>query len=220
LKDGKCGIKNAAALFLVPKSAPWTMDWIRDAVSFSEKAQPGNSFPKICFIADPKRVWQLGNDVSLEELREKCQVLSLRSWDDSALRYWFEESQYSGIDKKQRESVSTFTSNWPKFLYQLASDKSGSLSWEERIELFAEDLNAGRDRYRTWFGIDELDPVVISVLTNLSILGNSSEEELAQLEEQSKTQIKTVLQWAELLHWCTQSERDLWQINPMVAKLL
>ena len=220
--------KDGTTLIVVSSQCNWSETWVNEAIQKVTRLKKEDSFMRVVFIADPQKAWELVNQnpTRLDWLEERA--IPLKTWHDSALRHWLEDSNFPS-DQKIREKITAVTGNWSTLLqdfYRLS--QSDPLRWEDSLQKLEERLDdPGRARdLAQLMGFDGSQPLRERVLRDLAILEKASAEDLSTIVEgASTTMVNRILHWARLLSLASSVRKkddgkDYWSVDPMVKSLL
>jgi hypothetical protein len=176
-------------------------------------------------MADPPTAWQWlthNNQPILTTASDCPTTISLRPWDDIALRYWLDEGGFAS-DRPSRERISQTTGNWPLLLDRFFRPvQSDQVHWEQRLnELDAKMRNQElKNEVAEALGLNIGEPR--AVLQALAILDTAATvEELAGITDGvSEDTVQQSLRWAELLSLVKPTSGSRWQLDRLVHRLL
>ena len=221
--------KNGTTLVVISSQCDWSETWVNEAIQKVTRLKKDDSFMRVVFIADPKKAWQLvsQNSTELGWLEERA--IPLKTWHDSALRHWLEDSNFPS-DQKIREKIKAVTGNWSTLLqkfYQLS--QPNPLHWEDSLQKLKEQLDdPGRAReLAQLMGFDGSQPQREQVLQVLAVWGEASAEDLINIigEGTSTKLVNQILSWADLLSLASplgkkDDGKDYWSLDPAVRRIL
>jgi len=208
-------------LLLVTPTCAWNEEWVEEAMQKTQKLISKTSFVRIVFMAHPQIVWQLISH--LDTLAAKgIATISLKPWDDAALRQWLEDCGFLS-DKKIRENITEVTGNWPILLQRFyQSSKSDPHRWEQDLQKLNDSLSdrkaAAEIEHR--FGLDL--PVPQKVLRDLVIVNDATTAEglVGVMDHITLETVNQSLRWADLLNLVIPTGNGCWRVNPVVGRVL
>jgi len=221
--------KNGTTLVVISSQCDWSETWVNEAIQKVTRLKKDDSFMRVVFIADPKKAWQLVSQDSTKLGWLEERVIPLKTWHDSALRHWLEDSNFPS-NQKIREKIKAVTGNWSTLLqkfYQLS--QSNPLHWEDSLQKLKEQLDdPGRAReLAQLMGFDGSQPQREQVLQVLAVWGEASAEDLIDIigEGTSTNLVNQILRWADLLSLASplgkkDDGKDYWSLDPVVRRIL
>lgn len=220
--------KDGTTLIVVSSQCNWSETWVNEAIQKVTRLKKEDSFMRVVFIAAPQKAWELvsQNPTRLDWLEELA--IPLKTWHDSALRHWLEDSNFPS-DQKIREKITAVTGNWSTLLqdfYRLS--QSDPLHWEDSLQKLKERLDdLGRARELSQLmGFDGSQPLQEQVLHGLAVLEEASAEDLSTIVEgASSTMVNQILHWADLLSLASpvgkkDDGKNYWSVDPVVKSIL
>jgi RNA polymerase sigma factor (RpoD-like family) len=219
--------KDGTTLIVVSSQCNWSETWVNEAIQKVTRLKKDDSFMRVVFIANPQKAWELVNQnpTRLDWLEERA--MPLKTWHDSALRHWLEDSNFPS-DQKIREKITAVTGNWSTLLqdfYRLS--QSDPLHWEDSLQNLKERLDDPR-RARELvqlMGFDNSQPLRERVLRDLAVLEEASAEDLMTIiEDVSTTMVNQIFRWADLLSLASpigkkSDGKDYWSVDPVVKSI-
>jgi hypothetical protein len=105
------------SIIIVPPELPWDETWVAFAHAKISAFTSKEAFLTVLFIADSHRT--AATIQGLEGAREQgVREITLRPWDDAAVRQWLEDQGVSG-ENGTRKLIRQATGNWPELLMRL-----------------------------------------------------------------------------------------------------
>lgn len=215
--------RDGTTLFYVPATAPWSTAWLEEAARFTKRLRAHTAFVRVAFVANPRTTWQLlaETDGAFDTLQEQgVTTLSLKPWHDTALRQWLEDSGFGPRDSAGRQRIAKVTGNWPLLLYEFYRFAQPRLrNWEAALDHLATTLEQPETHtklYAAW-GLQQAEhQTILKALCDW----RDVHDVLEMLGDYPPALVHKVLQWADLLHLAHAVQRDQWQVDPLVARLL
>lgn len=217
--------RNGTTLLLISAACPWSEGWITDALKSLNKRTHKSAFVRIAFMADPPTTWQWlsGNNRSHLSLNsDQPTTLSLRPWDETALRYWLDDGGFTS-DRAAREKICSVTGNWPLLLrrfYQCA--QSDQVHWAQHLHELGKSLRdqAVINEIAAALGLNLGEPR--AVLQAMAILDTAATTvELSGIVDGiSEDAVRQSLRWAELLSLVRPIGGSRWQLDGLASRLL
>ncbi len=220
--------RESSHVFLVSPACPWSDTWIDDAFEQLRALRSNNSWVRVAFIADPATSWRLlqQNNVGISDpLHRAASLLTLRPWDDAAVRQWLEELGFNLPTQSERQRLRAVTGYWPFLLgrfydathrdkqyWQQALDEieqqmetvDFQLMLAEQFELPA---NPALEKLRTIALLSGDEPIAIDMLISI-------------LEQESPEQVRLSLRWAALLGFVIPVGNNQLRLDPIVRRAL
>ncbi len=219
--------KNETVLITVPPDLEWNKQKVADIIDKMTDRGTAKPFLRVLFIADPKLSWELVSDgVDIVDwLPSKgVSVLSLRPWQDGALRQCFEDCGFGPSDRENRNLVTSVTGNWPVLLYDFLGRLKSNSDQENWKDILTElDKLIDSPEYACQlikkFGIIKEEQR--KILDTLIILEEAGLEELeVVIEDLPRHLVQQCLQWAEMLNFGIRKKDGLWIVDGLVARIL
>jgi hypothetical protein len=230
--------QGGTTILLVPASCLWDKQWIESALARIQKFTSKDKFAHVVFIADPKRTWDLVQELEdlLYPVPERVKLFSLKPWHDAALRQWLEDCEVVMTDGKlEREKIAKITGSWHsllnRFFGYLRENKYRLETAFAQLEHLFTNMSLVQEIAYS-FGIDEVADDRRRVLSafadiekqeNGSISENDLIEWLDVIDENfqgNQMDIERVLRWAELLSLVEEKTPGYWEVNPTVSRIL
>ena len=209
-----------------------TTGWDADTVRLAAK-QVGNltsklSLVRCLFVADPAAAWNLAAsapDTQKLLTESNVQLLSLKPWDESALRQWLADAGFSPNEPEVNRIIE-LTGCWPFELMKLAALAPSTVEQWPRI---VEELTAwqrspqGLESACNDFGFSAC-PKAMSVLADLAEFQGDesgvSAENLLDVTDEQETLVMQTLRWGDWLRLVSPSVSNEWRIDPLVGRVL
>jgi hypothetical protein len=140
-------------IIVVPADLPWDETWVAAANARVKTFTSKDAFLTVLFIADPHRT--AATIQGLEGARDEgVREITLRPWDDAAVRQWLEDLGIGG-DRGIRDRIRQITGNWPELLMRLnTSSANGLLQSCDDIERLLQQPDQ-LSEFRSAFGFGE-----------------------------------------------------------------
>jgi hypothetical protein len=211
-------LKNG--VLTIPSSAPWSGEWVRDAVEFVD-AHPAAADAQVVFAADPNMVWAMldANKNVFEELeRLGVNLVSLAPWHEQAVRQWLDDCGFA-IGPDGRKRVREVTGGWPLLLYRFYELSAGDEShWESHLGE-VQITGPEREVWRAAFGL--AGGLGTRVIGSLAVISPASEEYiLGSMQEPGWTDlVARGLEWGRRLNLLRFSGQGRWEVDAAVQQL-
>ncbi len=217
---------RATVLRLVSDRSPWSLPWIEDAATALRTAQRGRSV-RVVFRADPKRLWDLVEDLPAERLDpaadEYFDWMVVGPWAEVFVRQWCSEHELYEANSKIRE-LFNLTGGWPSLLERYAS--TSETTWRARADALHAHIERDRANLLALFGLGAADVrrELAPLLAWNSSLRADDVDTYAELWAEEHPPIEAgVLR--RRLFWATQlglidNDIGAGAFNPLVARLL
>lgn len=213
--------QRGGATVVVPPGLGWNLQWVEAAGEALEKQREGL---RAVFLCDPWRLWYLllSEDPVFDLQRTGAALITLAPWADEALRVWLDDCQINATPDERR-AVAAATGNWPLVLYRFLELARAATSWRDAIGALQQQLSpatAYAVLVQKSLGLDH--PEAGRIFRQLVELGEATEEELAETlgEEYGLSGVQKTMTWARLLNLASYGTRNLFQADPLVARLL
>ena len=212
--------KQGTTLILVPGDCPWGEKWIEAASDALDKNRGKASFFRILFVANPETTWRIVNENT--EVPPYITALSLRPWDDTALRQWLSDCGFGPQDRAGRDQIKQATGNWPFFLkdfYDRCHDRKDQ--WKIVLKEMTEELkeDVKRTELLKKLGCSQLE--VQRVLCTLADLNGWNIDDLVELHPNlPEGTVHQVVRWAHQLSLVRRGPEGEEIVEPFTARLL
>ncbi len=225
LRDFRAELQKQAqqggATIVVPSGLEWNSQWLKAAAGAIE-SQPAGL--RVVFLCDPSRLWQmLPPDNPVPDLQGiEAALITLAPWADEALRVWLDDCQINATPDERR-AVAAATGNWPLVLYRFLELARAATSWRDAIATLEQELSPGTEfgaLVLQRLGLDH--PEAGRIFRQLVELGEATEQELADTlgEEHGPHGVQKTMAWARMLNLASFGSGNLFQADPLVARLL
>jgi predicted nucleic acid-binding Zn-ribbon protein len=212
-------------LILIPLSAPWTHDkWVYEVILGIQAIKPSSEMNgaseahfRVLFIGGCQEAWAWVNArVETRQTLNSITRYSLQPWQESAVRQWMNDTGL-GHDASHVDEV---TGNWGHLLHEMGLKSQHTPNrWAEHLDDIEKQLNQSPET-----GLPQLDLIDDAVVPVLKVMGEASEpmtiEDIAVLSEQPEEFVEKVIEWADLLSFVKQHQRDTWLLDKIVARLV
>jgi Cdc6-like AAA superfamily ATPase len=206
---------------LVDTDCTWTMDWIKEVKRLIGSSKRFEKV-RVVFLADARQTFALvrANLHVVDEIFEEgIVILQLKPWHPVTLGLWLSDCELEHT-RQAIDMIADTTGNWPSLLYRLYRKvKKNPHQLRQHIqelqqEILQKDVLTG---ILEELGImrDE-DYKVFKVLS----LANAKPDDIADFCELPAELVRSVLVSAELLGTVRHVGKDVWQADPVVAKLM
>lgn len=221
---------KGTTLILVPAICTWSAAWVADTLDALDRLRSQSAWARVVFVAEPTNLWQLLEpDQTGEETiaLERVSQITLRPWHDHALRQWLDDCGFSVTDSLVRQRIHQSTGSWPRLLSWFYNQVRGDPRyWHRAIEHLDQQLAHGElhdDLVKQFeFHHSPGQRRLLEMAADLtSAEGVVSYKDLCEmLEEMEPEQIQRCLRWAELLSLVRPAGSGIWQLDPVVRRLL
>lgn len=215
--------RDGTTLMLVSPTVPWTTTWVEEAVKSVSRLVSRTSFARVAFVADPRTTWRLLAEIDgdFDGLREQgVTSINLKPWHDTALRQWLEDTGFGPRDSNGRNTITQVTGNWPLLLQQFYKMcQNSSQNWQITLKHFDDSLEQPEVAQKLLHTLGLQQPEHQIILKTLCDWRDVNDV-IEYLDEYPPALIERVLQWADLLQLAHPVQRDLWRVDPVVARLL
>jgi hypothetical protein len=225
LKELETRQKQGTTILLVDYHSPWSEGWVYNSLDRIGKLKSKTSFVRFIFLADPKTAWNLsekGNFYLSQMIDAGASFMSLKPWNDSALRQWLQDCSFGPRDQAGRSRITSITGNWPVLLRSFWEKVRHDLhNWERHLDELRKKLTTqeSAEKLAMEFGIEPGECRM--VLQTLHDYGETSSQDLAELLESiSPDLVKQVLNWADLLNFASKTGKAQWKLNHVVGNTL
>jgi hypothetical protein len=212
-------------LILIPLSAPWTHEkWMSEAIQEIKQSSEMNGASenhfRVLFIGGCQEAWAWVNaGVDTRQVLNSITRYSLQPWQETAVRHWLNDAGFGHDAPNSRQRFDEVTGNWGHLLHEMGSkSKHAPNRWTEHLEELEKQLNQSPEK-----GLPQLD-LVDDAVPVLKVMGEASEpmsiEDIAVLSEQPDEFVEKVIEWAELLSFVKQHQRDTWVLDKIVSRLV
>lgn len=221
--------RDGVTLFAVTESCAWGLEWVDAALAKTAALRSKSSFARFLFVADPVRTWELvARNAHLTTLLENPAVttFTLRPWHDLAVRALLDDLKVpASLLDEHLASIKELTGKWPALLYELERrlQSVSASQWERAFEEFERTWQPGSDRLAPRleaFGLDRPGPPARNALAVLGAVEVASAEDLEALAETDGPDVRRALLWADRLALAHRAGNDVWEMDPIVARLL
>lgn len=198
---------------------PWTVDWIRDALSYLKARRTSNRKVRALFLADGDRLLALMRDAGLQTL-PRLDRISLEPWQDGFLRQWMLDVGI-GDSADFRQRIREMTGGWPALLMRFQELTAYHGSAELGLTELDTELSDRQEQqeWRRQFSLE--DPVTCAVLRPLADYGDLPRDEIveeAKRDDLPAEEVRLRLRWAHHLNLVRQG--PTWTINRAVARFV
>ncbi|MEB3830189.1 hypothetical protein [Phormidium sp. CCY1219] len=211
-------------IVLVSADCEWNKEWVDTALKRVRKLTSKKSFVRICFMANPRKTWELFSQPNREIESIVSKGIIINPWHDDALRQWLEDGNFTARDKESRAKITEVTGNWPLLLKHFYQKCQADLtSWEHHLKTVENSLNdADSARYiRELMGLEDVGTEIQHALSVLKTLEEASAEDLIGIEEGiSEDIVRQTLEWARHLHLVLPKGNGNWRVDPLLARVL
>lgn len=221
----KLRVRNAgrSQIIAVSVESGWMVQWIPEIAAKLLRLKSNSA--SVVFLANPLKVWEL-----LEwddTLVGKLNIVSLKPWDDPALRQWIDDCQFGPRDPDGRGQIRAITGNWPYLLKQLRRDPNKN--WQEQLSVVAELVQTGESGLLNILKLFDLESAQLEiprrVLRFVGEIGSpTSIDILSELVPEDSlnappSQLARAFRWAEYFSFGTREAEGL-RADPIVSKAL
>ena len=212
--------KQGTTLILVPEYCPWGEEWVAASSDALTKSKSKGSFFRILFVADPTTTWRIVDENT--EIPPHVTTLSLRPWDDTALRQWLSDCGFGPQDLEGRDQIKKATGNWPFLLnnfYDRCHDHKDQ--WKIVLEEMTAELKEDVIRIELLkiLGCSQLE--VQRVLSTLADSSGWTIDELVELHPNLPEEtVRRVVRWAHKLSLVERGQEGREVVEPFTAELL
>lgn len=217
---GKSRTKDTT-LILVPGNCPWSEQWVAVAHQALQRRVDKDSFLGVLFVADPQTTWRIVDTNT--DVPSNIATLSLRPWDDTALRQWFSDCGFGPRDRAGRDRIRKKIGSWPLLMddfYKRCHDAT-EVSWKTNLGEMAEDLKSDAKRCELLERLGCFRPEIRTILHTLAVSGRWTIDELIDLHPNLVADtVRQVVRWAYQLNLVRPSGTDGWETEPFTAQIV
>lgn len=214
LKELISGRREGLTIIYVDAQLPWSVDWIREALSQLRSLQAKSKHVRVVFAGDPRQCWE-ATEPSLDEFfadsQEAMTTGTLVPWTDTFVRRWLEDIHFGNDSQELRQKLQALTGNWGRLLLEaIRSCEHAPHTWKERLETFR----------RPAFALDPPEPAM-HVLNVMSVIAEPlDEDDLTMHAECPAELVRHVIRWGDMLGYLRPADRGRWELDPIVASAL
>jgi hypothetical protein len=223
--DDQNGSREAAGtVVFVDADLPWSASWIDAVRQRLTRARSRGPWLRALFAADPATTLRMLDDSMARLEGDGVVVTHLAPWSDAFLVEWLDAnavpSHATVLDR-----IRSVTGNRPAFLYRYLEKKAVYGTWEQPLrELEAEQVQAEeRTKWLSMLGLPNPSAPEYRTLLTLAEYGEPiAAGDLRDLlgDDGLTAASGRTLRWAEMLFLASQVDADVWQVDPLAARLL
>ncbi|MFH0989888.1 MAG: hypothetical protein V1799_07725 [bacterium] len=216
--------RDSVAIYVIGYEIPWSLEWIKIAQEKIRIIGNWGSFLRFVFIAEPDHLWGILNQEWSQwiELRgASLDVISLRRWNESAIKHWLDDEVYA-LQIEERNEIKSITGQLYALLKKFQElTKGETFVSKECCGKLKEWISANRMELDKMFGFSEITETPRGIISTMAEYGgeNIAITELEQLLDlgEAKEFLPKSIEWAEALDMISLVGPNTYSLNSILT---